>query len=136
MNAGIRLDEGQARLVGPLRTAPAGEVRKLAAVLDPQLEPGLAWYFATLTQGWKRQLRRMFGAVDAPIARLVRVRVGPVRLGELRSGRARLLKAPEVRALAGPLRAPGGDRTPGSVAPPRAAERARRRRPGSRHRET
>ena len=99
VNAGIRLEEGQARLVGPLRTAPAGEVRKLAAVVDPQLEPGLAWYFATLKQGWKRQLRRMFGAVDAPIARLVRVRVGPVRLGDLPSGRARALKAPEVSGL-------------------------------------
>ena len=136
LNAGIRLDEGQARLVGPLRTAPAGEVRKLAAVLDPQVELGLAWYLATLTQGWKRQLRRMFGAVDAPIARLVRVRIGPVRLGELRSGRARLLKAPEVKALGGPARAPLGDQSLGSATPARPADRARRRRTVSRHRET
>ena len=55
--------------------------------------------FATLTQGWKRQLRRMFGALDSPIARLVRVRIGPVWLGDLTSGRARALKAPEVRTL-------------------------------------
>jgi len=136
LNAGIRLDEGQARLVGPLRTAPAGEVRKLAAVLDPQVELGLAWYLATLTQGWKRQLRRMFGAVDAPIARLVRVRIGPVRLGELRSGRARLLKAPEVKALGGPAHAPLGDQGPGRATPARPADRARRRRTVSRHRET
>jgi len=139
LNAGIRLEEGQARLVGPLRTAPAGEVRKLAAVLDPQLEPGLAWYLATLTQGWKRQLRRMFGAVDAPIARLVRVRIGPVRLGELRSGRARLLKAPEVKALGGSSPVPRDDHGRASTTPARVAERAPggRGRPGpasSRHR--
>jgi len=137
LNAGIRLDEGQARLVGPLRTAPAAEVRKLAAVLDPQLEPGLAWYLATLTQGWKRQLRRMFGAVDAPIARLVRVRIGPVRLGELRSGRARLLKAPEVRSIGGPSRAPMDGERAASAAPARPSARgARRHRPVSRQRET
>src|SRR6185295_19096185 len=40
----------------------------------------LTWYRATLRQGWKRQLRRMFGAVEAPIDRLVRVRIGPVRI--------------------------------------------------------
>ena len=41
----------------------------------------------------------MFGAVGAPIERLVRVRIGPVRLDELKSGRARRLRAPEVRGL-------------------------------------
>ena len=41
----------------------------------------------------------MFGAVGAPIERLVRVRMGPVRLDDLASGRARRLRAPEVRGL-------------------------------------
>jgi 16S rRNA U516 pseudouridylate synthase RsuA-like enzyme len=77
------------------------EVGKLAALLAPAPPPDLAWYRATLRQGWKRQLRRMFGAVDAPIERLVRVRIGPVRIDGLRSGRVRPLKAPEVRGLAG-----------------------------------
>ena len=101
LNAGIRLDEGLARLAAPIRTAPAGEIRQLSAVLDPAPDPGLAWYLATLRQGWKRQLRRMFGAVDAPIARLVRVRIGSVELGALKSARSRTLKAPEIAALSG-----------------------------------
>lgn len=101
LNAGIRLDEGLARLAGSLRTAPAADVRGLAATLDPPPDPGLTWYLATLRQGWKRQLRRMFGAVEAPIARLVRVRIGSVELGSLRSGRSRNLKAPEIVALSG-----------------------------------
>jgi hypothetical protein len=42
----------------------------------------------------------MFGVVEAPIERLVRVRIGPVRIDGLRSGRVRPLKAPEVRGLA------------------------------------
>ncbi len=132
LNAGIRLDEGVARLAQPLRAASGTETRQLAATMDPRPDPGLVWYRATLAQGWKRQLRRMFGAVDAPIVRLVRVRIGPVRLGDLESGRARPLKAPEVRALA-----------TGRPSPPKRSARARsRRQPGrvsrsdSRHRET
>jgi 16S rRNA U516 pseudouridylate synthase RsuA-like enzyme len=68
--------------------------------MDPS-PPQLAWYRAVLTQGWKRQLRRMFAAVGAPVDRLIRIRIGPVRIDGLRSGRVRALKAPEVRGLAG-----------------------------------
>jgi 23S rRNA pseudouridine2605 synthase len=110
LNAGIRLDEGLARLAHPLRAATGTETRQLAAVVDPRPDPALAWYRATLAQGWKRQLRRMFGAVDAPIARLVRVRIGPVWLADLRTGRARSLKGPEVRALASGIATPPGGR--------------------------
>ena len=39
----------------------------------------------------------MFGAVGAPVERLVRVRIGPVRIDDLRTGAVRPLKAPEVR---------------------------------------
>ena len=101
LNAGIRLEEGLARLAAPLRATTSVENRGLAATLDPAPDPAYVWYRATLAQGWKRQLRRMFGAVEAPILRLVRVRIGIVRLGDLRSGRSRNLKAPEVKAMAG-----------------------------------
>jgi len=99
--AGIKLDEGLAKLAGPLRSASATETRQLATGLDPNPDPRLVWYRATLAQGWKRQLRRMFAAVGAPIARLARVRIGPVRLADLPSGRARVLKQPEIRSLVG-----------------------------------
>jgi 23S rRNA pseudouridine2605 synthase len=100
LQAGIRLDEGRATL-GGLRSMTTVEVGRLAALLRPAPDADLAWYRATLTQGWKRQLRRMFGAVGAPVDRLVRVRIGPVRIDGLRSGAIRPLKAPEVRGLAG-----------------------------------
>lgn len=97
LRAGIQLDEGLATLTG-LRATTELETRRLIALLAPP--PGeLTWYRAILAQGWKRQLRRMFGAVGAPIARLVRVRIGPVRLDDLPSGRARRLRAPEIRGL-------------------------------------
>jgi 23S rRNA pseudouridine2605 synthase len=97
LQRGIPLDEGLATL-GGLRLMTALEVQRLAALLRPT-PPELAWYRATLTQGWKRQLRRMFGAVGAPVHRLVRVRIGPVRIDGLRTGAIRPLKAPEVRGL-------------------------------------
>jgi 23S rRNA pseudouridine2605 synthase len=98
--AGVRLEEGLARLAAPLRPASGGETRHLAETLDPAPDGDLVWYRAVLTQGWKRQLRRMFAALGVPIVRLARVRIGSVWLGDLPSGRARALKEPEIRALA------------------------------------
>jgi 23S rRNA pseudouridine2605 synthase len=109
LQAGIALEEGLATLTG-LRPTTDIETRRLAELLSPT-PPNLVWYRAILAQGWKRQLRRMFGAVGAPIDRLVRVRIGPVRLEELPSGRARRLRAPEIRGLgagAGTSRAGAG----------------------------
>jgi 23S rRNA pseudouridine2605 synthase len=100
LTRGITLAEGLAT-VHNLRPMSDVEVGNLRAVIDPPAPAGLTWYRAVLRQGWKRQLRRMFGAVDAPIERLVRIRIGPVRIDGLRSGRIRPLKAPEVRGLAG-----------------------------------
>jgi 23S rRNA pseudouridine2605 synthase len=97
LQAGIPLDEGLGT-VGLLRSMTGIEVERLEDLLKPKPGP-LVWYRATLTQGWKRQLRRMFGAVGAPVQRLVRVRIGPVRIDGLPSGRVRALKAPEVRGL-------------------------------------
>jgi 23S rRNA pseudouridine2605 synthase len=110
LQVGIRLDEGIATLSG-LRTMTAVEVGRLSALLRPAPDGGLSWYRTTLTQGWKRQLRRMLGAVGAPVDRLVRVRIGPVRIDGLRGGAVRPLKAPEVRGLAGG----GGRSRPGGT---------------------
>jgi 23S rRNA pseudouridine2605 synthase len=99
LEAGIPLEEGLAT-VHHLRLMTEIEVRRLADLIRPAPSPTLSWYRATLRQGWKRQLRRMFGAVGVPIERLIRVRIGPVRIDGLSSGRVRPLKAPEVRGLA------------------------------------
>jgi 23S rRNA pseudouridine2605 synthase len=99
LQKGIRLEEGVATLGGP-RPMTSVEVQRLVELMRPPPRD-LVWYRATLTQGWKRQLRRMFGAVGAPVDRLVRVRIGPVRVDGLRSGSVRPLKAPEVRGLGG-----------------------------------
>src|SRR3954453_8667432 len=107
LEQGIELEEGIATLQH-LRSMTKIEVERLEELLLPPAEAGLVWYRAPLRQGWKRQLRRVFGAVNAPIERLVRVRIGPVRIDGLRSGKVRPLKAPEVRGLGG-----GGGRSRG-----------------------
>lgn len=113
LEEGIDLDEGSA-VVEHLRPATPIETRRLEQVMYPA--PGhLAWYRGTLHQGWKRQLRRMFAAVGAPVDRLVRVRIGTVRLDDLRSGDVRELSGAEARRLAGlasgePGGRPGGGR--------------------------
>jgi 23S rRNA pseudouridine2605 synthase len=114
--AGIALEEGTARLFH-LRPATDPETRRLGVLLTPPPAQH-TWYRATLRQGWKRQLRRMFAAVGVPIERLVRVRIGPVRLERLRAGQVRPLSAAETRGLIRPI-----DRLPGRAA---AIGRARR----------
>ena len=102
------------------------ETQRLADLLRPPPSRDLTWYRATLTQGWKRQLRRMFGAVEAPVQRLVRVRIAPVRIDGLRSGRVRPLKAPEIRGLgagAGRSRASAASRPPAASRPAAASIR-------------
>jgi 23S rRNA pseudouridine2605 synthase len=55
----------------------------------------------TIHQGWKRQLRRMFAEVGAPVRRLVRVRIGSLRLEDMAAGDVRVLTPAEVRRLVG-----------------------------------
>jgi 23S rRNA pseudouridine2605 synthase len=52
-----------------------------------------------LTQGIKRQVRRVFAALDYKVKRLQRVRIGPLTDDGLRSGGFRMLKPPELAAL-------------------------------------
>jgi 23S rRNA pseudouridine2605 synthase len=104
---GIAMEEGLATL-DHLRPMTATELRRVADLVDPPPAVGLTWYRATLRQGWRRQLRRMFGAIGAPVERLVRVRIGPVRIDDLAAGAIRPLTTREVRALAaGPDPDPG-----------------------------
>lgn len=52
-----------------------------------------------LTEGRKREVRRLLDAVGHPVLRLVRVRFGPVELGDLPRGAWRPLIDDEIRSL-------------------------------------
>jgi 23S rRNA pseudouridine2605 synthase len=53
----------------------------------------------TLIEGRKRQIRRAMAALGHPVVALVRVRLGPLRLGRLSVGEARSLAPREVASL-------------------------------------
>jgi pseudouridine synthase len=55
-----------------------------------------------LRQGINRQIRRMFYAVGYEVKRLVRTRIGSLRLGDLPRAHWRYLTAAELRALESP----------------------------------
>lgn len=57
------------------------------------------WLEITLHEGLNRQIRRMVEAVGAQVLRLVRVRIGPVELGDLAKGETRPLTPAELAAL-------------------------------------
>ena len=80
LRRGVVLDDG--------RTAPA-RVRRLG-------ERGLEF---TIHEGRNRQIKRMCEAVGHRVRSLVRVRFGPLELGDLRPGQHRRLTAAELAAL-------------------------------------
>jgi 23S rRNA pseudouridine2605 synthase len=84
LRRGVDLDDGPARVAGVRVVDRSGERTSLRVVM---------------TEGRKREVRRLLAAAGLPVVRLVRLRVGPVRLGGLEPGAIRTLDADEVRAL-------------------------------------
>ncbi len=85
LRRGVELEDGPAHVV---------RVR----VVDRS--KGRASLRVVMTEGRKREVRRLLAAVGLPVVRLVRLRVGPIRLGGLEPGALRPLDPDEVRALA------------------------------------
>ena len=54
------------------------------------------WVSLTLTEGRKRQIRQMLAAIGKHAARLIRIRIGPVSLGNLGPGQLRPLTEAEI----------------------------------------
>ena len=90
LRMGIELEDG--------RTAPA-RVGRVTNTPWGRAPHDQVWLRFVLREGRKRQIRRMCGAVGLEVRRLIRVRIGPIALGELESGQHRALTADEVRRL-------------------------------------
>jgi 23S rRNA pseudouridine2605 synthase len=63
------------------------------------------WLEIILDEGKNRQIRRMLEVLGVEVLRLVRVAIGPQRLGDLATGAFRALTKDEKRVLDGALRA-------------------------------
>lgn len=74
------------------RTAPAH-------VTVLRREQGCTWLELVIREGRKRQVRRVAELLGHPVQELVRVRIGPLLLGNLRPGEWRHLSAQEVAEL-------------------------------------
>lgn len=61
-----------------------------------------SWLEIVLDEGRNRHIRRLLAAFDVEVLRLVRIAIGPLRLGDLRKGSWRRLTDAEVRALHAP----------------------------------
>ena len=85
LRRGVRLEEGLAR------------AERVSIITRSH---GASRLRMVLRTGWKRQIRRMCAAVGLRVERLVRVRVGALRVGRLRPGEWRDLTRAEIAALA------------------------------------
>ncbi len=52
-----------------------------------------------LAEGRNREVRRMFETLGFIVKRLVRTQIGPIKLGQLKSGRWRALTETEIKTL-------------------------------------
>jgi len=84
VRGGVELDDGPARAVSVRAVGRAGTRGAIRVVI---------------TEGRKREVRRLLAAVGLPVTRLVRVRVGAVNLGGLAPGEVRELTREEIEAL-------------------------------------
>ena len=101
-----RLDkEYLVRVTGPITEAKLARLRHGLSLDGRQLKPakvsaaGEQRLRFILAEGRNRQIRRMCELVDLAVIDLYRIRIGPLRLGELPEGRWRTLTAAERAAL-------------------------------------
>jgi len=81
---GVRLEDGM--------TSPA-QVKKVRKV------EANSWLEVTIREGRKHQVKRMLESVGHPVIKLMRVRMGPLSLGNLEPGEFRFLTDREANAL-------------------------------------
>lgn len=84
LERGIRLDDG---MTGP------------AFVKKVKKAEQNSWLELTIREGRKHQVKRMLEAVQHPVLKLMRVRMGPLSLGDLPAGEFRFLTDREANAL-------------------------------------
>lgn len=81
---GVELDDGMAKFDRVHREGGSGSN---------------IWYRITMHEGRNREIRRVFESLGLAVSRLIRVRYGPIELGNLRRGDSRSLTTDETAAL-------------------------------------
>ena len=84
LKSGVELEDGPVKVTGFKIVQVASHASLVEVVLQ---------------EGRNRVVRRMLEVVGHPVTRLVRTRIGPIRLGDLRPGRTRVLSQTEIGSL-------------------------------------
>ena len=87
-------------LPAKVRIIPAPNLPARPKPVTPHGPTG--WLEIKIREGKKRQIRHMTAAVGLPTLRLIRVAIGPIRLGSLEPGQWRDLTMQEVEELKKP----------------------------------
>jgi len=91
LHNGVRLKDGDARaLIAQRIDEPEFLWRREPPIRERRSVP-TTWLSLAITEGRNRQVRRMTAAVGLPTLRLVRHRIGPWELADLRPGESRQL---------------------------------------------
>ena len=84
LRAGVELEDG---------------ITKVDSFAILEATPNKALVEVVLHEGRNHIVRRLLAAVGHPVEELVRTQVGPIRLGQLRPGRTRVVTGPELHSL-------------------------------------
>jgi 23S rRNA pseudouridine2605 synthase len=76
-----------------------GETSGPAHVREVRSTEKYTWFELTITEGKNRQVRRMCEAINHPVLKLVRVRIGELELADLPIGKYRRLTPTDLRKL-------------------------------------
>lgn len=76
-----------------------GELLKAKRAEPLELTDATAWLEIVLDEGKNRHIRRMMSGCGVNVLRLIRVSIGPLKLGKLKAGETRELSEVEVGAL-------------------------------------
>ncbi len=99
LRRGVVLSGTRTRPAHVRRLAPEPSLPERPVPIRVRRSVPTAWIEIVLQEGMNRQVRRMTAAVGHPTLRLVRIAIGPVRLGSLSPGEWRAMNAQEESAL-------------------------------------
>ncbi len=97
---------------------PKGDVLKAKSATLLRAGQKHSWIEIVLDEGKNRQIRRMLDVLGVEVLRLIRVSIGPLRLGDLPKGAHRALRSEETLALDKALRRAAGQDGPPQKAIP------------------
>ena len=81
------------------RRRPRGQCRRVVEPAAAAAQPANPWYEVELTDARRDLLRRALFALGHPVEKMKRVKLGPLKLGNLAEGHYRRLEPREVKQL-------------------------------------